>query len=333
MDTHLNSPMPFPSALPEGCHYLEEAVAYHPDKHLALERSAQTWTLQDLGYTDEEAAACPTPFAVSSPARLLSDDGVAALVDVARALRQYAVSCERIENMVRGGVYLSRFLRDLCLCPRVTAFLSDIYGTPVTPHTMPLQLGHINFAPDDLTKAVDKWHHDTLGLDYVLLASDPRRLAGGEFQYFLGTKREAAALAKKGETIPPHRVVSPAFPGAGYMVIMQGNMVVHRGAKLTARGERITMVNGYVPLNARIADASCFSDLKLVDPHHILLPEWARHKAWLSQGKLNQLIRDMPFTQDRALLISKLREAIGDVEEAIADIGDESESRMRHYGG
>ena len=334
MSASLNSAMPFPQAKPDGYDDLEEPVIYDPNKHLALEFPEKTLTLQDLGYKAEEIekVGCPTHFAVSSAARILSNEGVQALQQVTRRLRQYATGCERIENMVRGGVYQSRFLRDLCLCPEVTAFVSDIYGIEVAPHTMPSHLGHLNFAPDDLNRAVDKWHHDTLSLDYVLIASDPRELSGGEFQYFLGTRDEAAELAKAGKNIPTDRIVSPTFPGPGYAVILHGNMVVHRAAKLNAVGERITMVNGYVSRDVEMPDPCRFSDLKQVDPHHLLFPEWARHKAWLARGKLDRLIDEIPFTDDRQTLVAALKDAIADVETAINDISDPSDGKLIHYG-
>ena len=74
---------------------------------------------------------------------------------------------------------------------------------------LPLHLGHCNFAPDDLSRAVDKWHTDTIGLDYVLMVSDPQEQVGGEFQYFLGTKDEVDNIKKEGELLPKDRVVSP----------------------------------------------------------------------------------------------------------------------------
>ncbi len=332
MTSGLSNPIAFPRELPQGYSYLDEAVTFDVDRHLQLEQPDQIYKLADFGYGESEIAQCPTDFAVSSPVRLLSDEGVAALLAVARSLRQYAVGCERIQNMVRGGVYQSRFLRDLCLCPEVTQFLKGIFGTELAPHTMPLHLGHLNFAPDDLDKAVDKWHHDTLGLDYVMLVSDPRQLDGGEFQYFLGSKYEAAELAAAGKSIPADRVVSPEFPGPGYISPLHGNMVVHRAAKLNAVGERITMVNGYVPLDSSLPDPCRFFDLKQVDPHHVLFSEWARHKAWLAQGKLNRLIDDIPFTEDRASLVLSLKSAVVDVEAAIADLSDDSDGKMIHYG-
>lgn len=333
MTSFLNHKIPFPQTLPAGFHSLEEPVRFDPNKHLALEAPQETLTLEELGYSREEIALCPTNLAVASPVRLLSEEGVQALLAVARTLRQFSIRCERIENMVRCGVYQSKFLQDFCLSPQVTDFLSEIYQTTVAPHTMPAHLGHLNFAPDDLNKAVDKWHHDTLGLDYVLMVSNPQELSGGEFQYFLGTKQEAATLWEKKQPIPEERIVSPHFPGAGYALVLQGNMVVHRAAKLHKLGERITLVNGYVPLKADVPDACRFNDLKQVDPHHILFPEWARHKAWLARGKLDQLIEELPFTDDPTTIIEALKNAIVDVESAIEDLQDESEGTLIHYGG
>ena len=332
-NSFLNNPSRFPLTLPEGYRYLDEPVTFDPERHLALQAPEKIWYLQELGYTEDEIAQCPTDFAVSSAARVLSEEGINVLLDIARTLRQYAVGCERIENMVRGGVYQSRFLRDLCLCPEVTEFLSGIYGTEVAPHTMPMHLGHLNYAPEDLERAVDKWHHDTLGLDYVMMLSDPEQISGGEFQYFLGTKQEAAEFSRDDKTIPPDRVVSPDFPGAGYAIILHGYMVVHRATKLEAISERITMVNGYVPLHTGSPDPCLFSDLKIVDPHHVLFPEWARHKAWLARGKLDRLIDELPFTDDQDAIVAALKDAIQEVETAIDDLKDETEPTMIHYGG
>ena len=64
-----------------------------------------------------------------------------------------------------------------------------------------------------LTDAVDKWHHDTIPLDYVMMVSDPARLAGGHFEYFVGTKAEMVDLASRGARPPADRVVRCEFPG------------------------------------------------------------------------------------------------------------------------
>ena len=329
----LNTPINFPNTLPDGYHYIDNEPTYDPNIHLALEFPKDSHNLHDLGYSQEEIDKCPTDYGVSGVTRLLSDEGVRVLMQTAQSLRKYSSSGgERIQHLLRGCVYRSKFLRDLCLCPKVSEFLSQIYGIPVAPHSIPLHLGHFNFAPDDLTRAVDKWHIDTIGFDYVMMVSDPNQQVGGRFQYFLGTKKEIQEIKDNNQSIPEDRIISPEFPGPGYIIVMQGNMVVHRGAKLEQPFDRVTMVNGYVPLNLDSVDPSRFFDLKTVDPHQLLFPEWARHKAWLSKGKLNRIIEELPFTDDRELIINKLKSAIEDVETAIKDLSDSSEGEQNFYG-
>jgi hypothetical protein len=215
----------------------------------------------------------------------------------------------------------------------VTAHLSAIADLPLAPHTIAQHLGHLNYAPHDLARAVDKWHHDTLGFDYVMMVSDPARLDGGEFQYFSGTKDEADALAGEGKTPPEARVVSPRFPGAGWAVLQQGNMVVHRATRLTKRAERITLVNPYIPRDTSWPDACTVEGLKKVDPHHVILTEWARHKAWLARGRLDRLIVELPFTDDRASIVAALKDAVAEIEAAISDITTDKDQDRLHYGG
>jgi hypothetical protein len=92
------------------------------------------------------------------------------------------------------------------------------------------------------------------------------------------------------------------------------------------------MVNGYVPLDTSSPDPSRFSDLKAVDPHGVLFPEWARHKAWLSRGRLDRLIDELPFTNNKDYIIGELRSAIKDVEVAIENLDDESAGASTNYG-
>jgi hypothetical protein len=327
-------PISFPQDSPPGYEYLPNEPTYNPNRHLALEKPSRIYRLADLGYDQTAIANCSNDLAITSPMRLLSEEGVATLHEVSLALQRYQQRCERIPNMVRGGVYRSRFLRDLCLCPVVTEFVSEIAGTPLAPHSMPLMLGHLNFAPEDLSQAVDKWHTDTIGFDYVLMLTDPSKLEGGKFQYFHGTKEEGAALLMKGGDLPEERIITAVFPGAGYAVLQQGNMVMHRATALTRKAERITMVNGYVSLDVRFPDPSRFPDIKAMDVHihNVMFPEWARYKAWLSRSKLDALIETLPFTDDRTAICAALRTAIADVEAAIADIEDTSESHMIYYG-
>ena len=322
--------IPFPEKLPAGFEWFEDEPVFDPARHLALEKPQTVTHLQEFGYSDEEISRKATSVAVSSPFRVLSEEGAAVLLQVARSLRRHAISCDRIENMVRGGCYRSKCLRDLCVDPSLTGLMCEIYQADVAPHTMPLHLGHMNFSPDDLSKAVDKWHHDTLPLDTVMMVSDPATLDGGKFEYFVGTKDEMEVLAKEGKTPPADRVVAPHFAGPGYAVALHGNMVVHRGGKLNKPGERISMVNGYVSTNTSLDDQHRHVDLKLVDPPEALYAEWARHAAWRSQSRLTTLLNDLEFTADHEIVAARLEDAIADVQQAIAEM-KQDDIKMHHY--
>ncbi len=323
--------IPFPDNIPDEYQWLDNEPAFNPKEHLALEAPASLCYLSELGYDEQEISTKATPVAASSPFRVLSPKGAEILLNTARRLRQHAISCERIDNMVRGGCYRSRFLRDLCIDPSLTQLMCEIYQTDVAPHTMPLHLGHMNFSPDKLEDAVDKWHHDTLPLDIVMMVTDPATLDGGEFEYFLGTKAEMAELAKHGRQPPRERVVQASFDGPGYAIALHGNMVVHRGAPLHTPAERISMVNGYVSTNTALDDQHRHKDLTLVDPPELLYAEWARHAAWRTKGKLESLLEQLSYTSDRKLVAQQLESALTDIHQAIADMKDDGDHKMHHY--
>lgn len=313
----MSAAVPFPDQQPHGYDWFEDEPTFDPARHLQLEAPATIVMLADLGYSEDEIVGKATSVAASDPFRLLSDEGAAVMLDTARRLRAFHKPAgDRIERVVRGGCYRSRFLRDLCISPEVNEHLAGIYGAAIHPHAMPLHLGHLNYEPERTNTAIDKWHHDTLPLDYVLMVTDPATVEGGGFEYFTGTKTEAAALAAKGETPPRDRVVSPTFPGAGYAIALHGDMVVHRAAPLTAPGERITMVNGYVAADRLADDQSRSADLIDVDDPQLLWTEWAKFAAWRTEGRLAHLIDTLPFA-DRQTVIAELEASIHDIKLAI----------------
>lgn len=325
--------VPFSEQLPAGYSWLDDEPDFDPSVYLALEEPDHIVYLADLGYPPDEIAGKATPVAASSPFRLLSDEGSEQMLHTARRLRTFARrAADRIERTTRGGCYRSRWLRDLCTSPELTAHLSSIYGVDIAPHAMPLHLGHLNFEPTQADTAVDKWHHDTLPLDFVLTVTDPNTVSGGEFEYFHGTKHEAAALSAIGQTPPRDRVVTPTFAGPGFAIALHGDMVVHRAAPLTELSERITMVNGYVSMDRTIDEQSRCRDLIAVDDHNVLWTEWAKFAAWRSVGKLEALIVGLGFTSDRDAVIAQLEAAIADVRQAIDEMRT-GEVPAEHYGG
>ena len=323
--------IPFPTARPDGYEWFDEEPTFDPAIHLDLRLPSDKTYLVDLGYSREEIATKSTPIAASGAYRVLSDEGAAVLLASARRLREHHTTCDRIDTMVRGGVYRSKFLRDLCLDPSLTELMCDIFEADVAPHTMPVHLGHLNFEPDIVDKAVDKWHHDTLPCDFVMMVSDPTSIDGGEFEYFHGTKLEMAALSSEGHGPPRDRVVAPDLPGPGWAVALHGDMVVHRAAPLNELGERITMVNGYVSTDTTLDEQARSIDLIWVDDHETLFTEWARHAAWRAAGRLEHLITSLEFNPDRDVVAAQLNEAIADVQQAVKDMYPPENHSMAHY--
>ncbi len=210
--------------------------------------------------------------------------------------------------------------------------MSEICGTPLLPHTMPHQLGHLNFAPEEVGENVDKWHTDTLRFDFVLFVTDPTKIAGGEFEYFHGTKHEVAELSAKGRPLPEAKIVSVAPPGPGYAVMQQGNMVVHRAKGLAARCERITLVNGYVPADLSHPDFTRFDQLFLADPPHIAASEYARHIAWMGRELLDSQLRGSLFSSDRAYFADALEDVAELLSNAAQEIRAAGSAKMEHFG-
>jgi hypothetical protein len=328
----LANTLEFPSISPDGFPALEREPVFDPARHLALERPERIVTLHDLGYAPEEVAACPTELGITSCFRILSDEGVACLLEVAHNLAPYIRGNERISRTVRGGAYQSRFLRDLCRSPEVTHWISEICGAPMMPHSIPHQLGHLNYNPLKLGENVDKWHVDTLRIDYVMFVTDPNELEGGEFQYFLGTRQEARAIHDAGQKLPADRTITPRLPGAGYAVLQQGNMVVHRATGLRRTGERITMVNGYVPADPDFPDYTRFDQLYLADPPHIAASEYARHVAWVGRERLQAFIDRAVYSADRTALAGELDAVASYLSKVSAEIRDARDVPMEHFG-
>ena len=321
------TPLSFPRERPPAYEPLADEPAFDPVRHLALEPPRDVWHLSDFGYTAAEIDQCASKVAVAAPFRLLSEQGVAAARAVALSLREASRTSDRTAKYVAGAVYRSRFLRGLCNCTQVSEFLSDIAGCALVPHSMPSQQLYINFAPDELTSAVDTWHVDSIGFDYVLLLSDPRTFEGGRFQFFKGTTTEAARLLGTDidkltdatvRDLPPERVVTPEFPAAGYAVFQQGNKVLHRATRLTRRAERITMVPGLVARDARCPDPTNNGVIGWGEPG--LVAEFARHKAWLALTKLGELVERIRLDAEPREIRDDLQRSIADVVNAVSTI-------------
>ncbi len=329
----LAEPLAMPAVRPAHITREIEEPAFDAKRHLDLTWPERITTLDDFGYDAAAKARTPSPVAITSPFRLLSDEGVKALEGVLQTLKQDAVVAQRrrLSVFLAGGVYRSKFLRDLVRSPELLDHLSAIAGTPLAPHPMPQYQAYVNYAPADPSKAVDNWHVDSLGFDAVMMVNDPKALKGGRFQYFHGTRDEAMALTGAADEealthgwtteLPANRVVSAEFPAAGYCFFMQGDYIFHRAGQLEEPGDRITVVPGFIARDLTWPDRTKTAKMQLWAPEHIMV-ELTRHAAWLGREKLASLIEQVQFAEagDRRALAEKLEAAVADVLKIAAEL-------------
>jgi hypothetical protein len=327
-DIHLHR---FPYTGP-GVDPIDDDPEFNPAVHLCLEQPARQYSLTDLGYSSpapHEATA--SDVAATDCFRILSDEGVAALYHVCKQLEAHTKSNPRISRSMRGGAYRSRFVRELCLSRDVTEHLSQLMQAPLLPHAMGHQLAHLNYQPLTVGENVDKWHFDTLQVDYVMFVTDPNEVEGGEFQYFDGTRDEMAALKQAGQPVPTERVIAPEIPGAGYAVLMQGNYVVHQARGLQAPGERITFVNGYSFADPSTPDFTAYKQLKIADPASTVSAEYARQMAYRCAQHLAPCVNQPDF-ENTDTALTALRRAREELDIAITALEDESLEDLKHFG-
>ena len=299
----------FPESKPDAYVRLGREPVFNAARHLALEKPDAAHSLADLGYSAEIAEQCPSPVAVTSAFRVFSDEGLAEMQECARRMKSNRNQADgtgqnRLGSYIRGAGYRSQFVRDFCESPELLAFLSEIVGAPLARHSMPSVACGINYAPEDISRAVDTWHVDSVSFDMVILLTDPQTFRGGEFQYFRGTKSEGEKILQvKGEEgaaaeLPADRVCAMDFPGAGHGFVQQGNMVFHRACRLLEKADRVTMIPSFVVLDDSKPEGSNIRALsRWSDPG--MAAELARHEAWLAREKLRRLIEEIPLAVSR----------------------------------
>jgi hypothetical protein len=329
MQNTLNT-LPFPSKKPEEYIALENEPVFSANKHLALEDPKSIVSLSDLGYGESEIADSPSNFGVCSAFRILSDEGVEVMRDLCR--RMYSnrnatvgTGANRLGSYIRGAGYRSQFVKDFCDSPELAKHLSSLTGVSLARHSVPAVACGINYAPDDISKAVDTWHTDSVAFDIVMLMSNPDEFAGGEFQYFDGTKHEGQQLlgidGEEGvdSELPSERVMTVTFPKAGYGFLQQGNQIFHRARQLTYKAERITMIPSFVVTPSTANDATNSVNMAAWEDPGIV-PELARHEAWRASARLAQLIDDIDVTETATDLKERLDAALAPLEQFRAQL-------------
>ena len=314
------TPLPFPAGRASDYLPLQDEPAFDAGKHLALEMPTETTDLAPLGYQGADLAQCASTFAVSNAFRILSKEGVAAMRQVCDQIYHTRNASEgtganRLGSYARGAGYRSQFIRDFCDSPELAAHLSAIAGIPLGRHSVPAVACGINYAPEDLSRAIDSWHVDSVAFDIVMMITDPAVLKGGEFQYFHGTKQEGQALLGiTGEegvdtALPEERIVTLPFPEAGFGFMQQGTMIFHRACRLLERADRITMVPSFEVLPAHAPDSTNTLNMTDWDDPGIC-SELARHEIWRTKARLESLLGDIALEDDPAELSARINAAI-----------------------
>jgi len=310
----------FPEGRPGPYQPLQDEPPFDPGHHLALEMPAQIRHLEELGYGETDTQQCASTFAVSDAFRILSAEGVAAMRHVCNQIYHNRNASEgtganRLGSYARGAGYRSQFVRDFCDSPELTQHLSAIAGVPLGRHSVPAVACGINYAPEDINRSVDTWHVDSVVFDVVMMVTDPTVLKGGEFQFFHGTKQEGQALLGitgeegKDETLPEDRVVTIAFPEAGFGFMQQGSMIFHRACRLLERAERITVIPSFEVLPAHLPDST--NTLNMADWEDPgICPELARYEIWRTTARLKHLLNEIDLEDDAAALAVRINGAI-----------------------
>lgn len=312
----------FPKDSPSPYIRLQDEPLFDASRHLQLCTPDSTTSLAELGYSAAEISACLSPLAITSAFRVFSDEGLAVMQGLAQRMKSnrndsLGTGNNRLGSFIRGAGYRSQFVRDFCQCPQLLAFLSDIADTPLAQHSVPAVACGINYAPEDITRAVDSWHVDSVAFDMVILLTDPTTFSGGEFQYFYGTRAEGEALiggsGEAGTTaeLPSERVRTMDFCGGGWGFLQQGNKIFHRACRLQAPADRITMVPSFVTLESAADGTNVTNMSNWSDPG--ICAELARHRAWLACDELQRLIDDLPLDASAAQIAERLQTAVGGV--------------------
>ncbi len=238
---------------------------------------------------------------------------------IARDLEDVATGDARSKRL-RGCTYRSPFFAGMYSDPRLVAFLSDLAKADLREHPIRHHQVQLNFAPEELTKDVDVWHNDVVAFDFVMLLTDPRKMRGGNTEFFKGTVEEGMRILTEKGTLPSGRVGYVGYPDAGWAFLQQGHRVLHRAARLEAPYPRISLVASYYCADAEFRDPTILPPLRKADGQEVALVEWATYAAYRTVERLQQFLVAQPdFSVPPAEVKRRLAECLVDAENAIEE--------------
>jgi len=164
------------------------------------------------------------------PFCFLTSNALEILHQIIEKNKVHIQSNERIPNFLRGLVYYSTFIRDLCYHSLVLEYLSKLTGIQLIPHYLASNVGHVNIGLVN-QKDVDQWHYDSVPYVLIVLLTDPTKFQGGNLEYELNDKIHC---------VP--------FCSAGDAIFLKGSEIKHHVTRVLS-GKRITLINSYMDAN------------------------------------------------------------------------------------
>jgi hypothetical protein len=292
-------------------------------RYLQLEPPAGVHTFAEFGQADEDVLL--SPVAVTEPFRILSDEGVAVALKIARELEKLAVGDARSKRM-RGCTYRSRFFDGMYCDPDLLSFLATLAQADLREHPVGHHRVQLNFAPEELSRDVDIWHHDVVAYDFVMLLTDPAGMKGGNTEFFRGTLKEGMAILAEQDAIPPERIGAVGYPAAGWAFLQQGHQVLHRAARLEESYPRVSLVASYYCADPRFREPTILPPLRKADGQDVALVEWAHYAAYRTIGRLEAfLARGPDFAAGPQAARERLAECLAEATAALAEFDSTDE--------
>jgi hypothetical protein len=292
-------------------------------RYLQLEPPAGVHTFAEFGQADEDALL--SPVAVTEPFRILSDEGVAVALKIARELEKIAVGDARSKRM-RGCTYRSRFFDGMYRDPELVSFLAALAQADLREHPVGHHRVQLNFAPEELSRDVDIWHHDVVAYDFVMLLTDPAGMKGGNTEFFRGTLKEGMAILGEQGAIPPERIGAVGYPAAGWAFLQQGHQVLHRAARLAEPYPRVSLVASYYCADPRFREPTILPPLRKADGRDVALVEWAHYAAYRTIGRLEAFLAPGPdFAAGPQAARERLTECLAEATAALAEFDSTDE--------
>lgn len=316
--------------------FLPDYSSLHGPAEYSLVESDEQWDSKYLEFVEPDriytfgdfegiGTGGPTAYsemALTTPFRMLSDEGVAIVQRILEELEPYAITSERTPAYLPGSVYRSQFLRGFYADPSVREFLSGMAQVSLDPFPVPYQALHVNYAPKELGQTVDQWHTDSVSFDWVMMVSDPREMKGGNLQQYLGVPEDGQRVLASGADLPEDQILTVSWPGPGWFILQQGHRMLHRVTPLLELHRRMTMVGSYYtaqPGKVDPIDRKPLNRLREEQDRAYTLVEWSRHHALRAAQSLQDFADTKArFDQPLDEVKHALHASISDIERVLA---------------